>query len=143
MVFSGIVRILIVVVASLFAILFASGVACGAWSLLIGKIRPWSRRGVNVAIATGLCFALMNVSAECGLSVAVGGEAFRGEIVDNHYFVCSHGHHTEVSERLWRFKRWQEQLTLISLPLLVPALLWVAWDRLATWLRPKHDQGEP
>ena len=39
-------------------------------------------------------------------SVAIGGTALTGTIVDGHYFVQSRGHGAEVSSTVWHINRW-------------------------------------
>jgi hypothetical protein len=109
------------------AVLLAAAAAAGAWSLAVGEVPRLSRQGLKVAVATGLCFALANILAEFVLTCWIGGEAWRGRIDGDVHYVASHGHLTQVSATLWRLKHWQEMLTVASLPLLVPGLVWAVW----------------
>jgi hypothetical protein len=40
------------------------------------------------------------------ISMYLGGDALNGSMTDGHYYLCAHGHCTEVSGSLWRYSWW-------------------------------------
>jgi len=53
---------------------------------------------IPVFILAGINFATFIIADIC-----FGGDALNGYAKDGHYFLCSHGRYTEVSEVLWTY----------------------------------------
>lgn len=59
------------------------------------------------------------------VSLFIGGDAINGHILDDHYFVCMHGHCHEVTKTLFEYSRWHAISLFISFPIAF-LLSWLA-----------------
>jgi hypothetical protein len=50
-------------------------------------------------------------------AVYLGGDAISGKAVDGHYFLSSHGHLTEVSQRVFDYSKWHTRSVSVTHPL--------------------------
>ena len=50
--------------------------------------------------------AVINFLAYVLISLHLGGDAVNGKIDSGHYYLGSHGHYTEVSQRVFTYSRW-------------------------------------
>ena len=55
------------------------------------------------------------------VSMAIGGDAINGKVVDGHLFLASHGKLTEVSEAVFTYSWWHATSTLVTAPLAMVA----------------------
>jgi hypothetical protein len=53
-------------------------------------------------------------------SLYLGGDALNGHMIGQHYYLCAHGHCTEVTSALWHYS-WWHAVTAIGGILLVMA----------------------
>jgi hypothetical protein len=69
------------------------------------QIVSYSRRAKWIVYpATGL--VMLNFFAFVLGSTYLGGDALNGQHQAGHYFVCAHGHCTEVSKAVWQYSYW-------------------------------------
>ena len=70
------------------------------------------------------CVALLNFAVFWIVAVLLGGDAVNGKIQNGHYYLMSHGHHSEVSERVFRYSQWHVSTIWITHPLAFVAGYW-------------------
>jgi hypothetical protein len=71
---------------------------------------PWAAVAAIVVVAViGFSFFVE--------SIALGGDALNGRVVDGHYFVASHGSYTEVTADQWNLSRLHGIAMFISFPI--------------------------
>ena len=73
--------------------------------------RGCSRRAKWVLYPTSV-LAILNFFAFIGGSLRLGGDALNGYIQTGHYFLCAHGHCTEVSASAWHYSYWHALISL-------------------------------
>jgi hypothetical protein len=61
---------------------------------------------------------LINFFAFIAASLHFGGDALNGYIKAGHYFLCAHGHCTEVPSAIWRYSWWHTVAALGGILLL-------------------------
>jgi hypothetical protein len=69
------------------------------------KIVAYSKRAKWVIYPTAI-LAMINFIVFVVGSVYLGGDALNGYVQAGHYFVCAHGHCTEVSIATWHYSYW-------------------------------------
>ncbi len=60
----------------------------------------------GIALRLGIAIGILNFVAFYLGTLALGGDALNGKIVDGHYFVSDHGHLTEVSAQAFEYSMW-------------------------------------
>ncbi|PDT90544.1 hypothetical protein CO669_10240 [Bradyrhizobium sp. Y36] len=60
---------------------------------------------------------VLNFLAFVIVAVAIGGDAYNGRIVGNHFYVAEHGKFTEVSEAVYTYSLWHVRSVFITHPL--------------------------
>lgn len=76
---------------------------------MIKRRLPWM--AVTVVI-----LGIINFWAFIIISVAIGGDALNGRVIDGRYFVMSHGTFTEVTQTVWIASRIHTVVTFVSFP---------------------------
>jgi hypothetical protein len=69
------------------------------------KFRTYSKRAKWVVYPTA-ALAMINFFAFVAGSAYLGGDALNGYVQAGHFFVCAHGHCTEVSSAAWHYSYW-------------------------------------
>jgi hypothetical protein len=69
------------------------------------KFLAYSRRAKWVLYPTA-ALAMVNFFAFVAGSLYLGGDALNGSVKAGHYFVCAHGHCSEVSSAVWHYSYW-------------------------------------
>ncbi len=69
------------------------------------KFRSYSKRAQWIIYPTAVLVGL-NFFAFIGISLHSGGDALNGYVHAGHYFLCAHGHCTEVSSSTWHYSWW-------------------------------------
>jgi hypothetical protein len=69
------------------------------------KFRSCSKRA-KLVVYPIVGLAAINFFAFVFASVYLGGDALNGHIAAGHYFLCMHGHCTEVSSSIWHYSYW-------------------------------------
>lgn len=69
------------------------------------KFRTHSRRAKWVLYPT-VVLATINFFTFVGASLYLGGDALNGYTKLGLYFLCAHGHCTEVSSSIWHYSYW-------------------------------------
>jgi hypothetical protein len=67
--------------------------------------KSYSKRARWVVYPT-IALATLNFIAFSIGSFHLGGDALNGYVHAGHYFVCEHGHCTEVSSNAWHYSYW-------------------------------------
>jgi hypothetical protein len=75
------------------------------------KFRSYSKRAQWVLYPT-VVLAVINFFAFVGGSLYLGGDALNGHVTSGHYFLCAHGHCTEVSSAIWHYSYWHAMISL-------------------------------
>jgi hypothetical protein len=69
------------------------------------KIRAYSKRAKLVGYPIAV-LAVVNFVAFAVGCAYLGGDALNGYAHGDHFFVCEHGHCTEVSSAAWHYSYW-------------------------------------
>jgi hypothetical protein len=69
------------------------------------KFRSVSKRAKYFLYPT-MVLVVVNFFAFISVSVLLGGDALNGYVHTAHYFLCAHGHCTEVSGSTWNYSWW-------------------------------------
>ena len=77
------------------------------------KFRSHSTRAKWVIYPTVILTAV-NFLIFVLISTYLGGDAVNGHIETGRYFLCGHGHCTEVSRSIWRYSYWHSWATIGS-----------------------------
>jgi len=74
--------------------------------------------------------AIVNFIAFFIGAVHLGGDALNGHVADGHYFLSSHGVHTEVSRAVWRYSYFHAASVFLThgLTVLTAAILFATGD---------------
>ena len=72
-----------------------------------------SRRAKLIFIPVFI-LALVNFFAFFFIDLYLGGDALNGYARDGHYFLCSHGRYTEVSDAVWTYSRWHAISVIVT-----------------------------
>ena len=75
------------------------------------KVRSYSKRAKRVIYPTA-SVVMINFFIFVFMSVYLGGDALNGHIEAGHYFLCAHGHCTEVSRSIWHYSYWHAWTTI-------------------------------
>jgi hypothetical protein len=81
------------------------------------KFRSYSKRAKLVIYPTSVLVGI-NFLTFIFASVYLGGDALNGYMRAGHYFLCAHGHCTEVSSSIWRYSYWHAVTALGGILLL-------------------------
>ena len=82
------------------------------------KFRAYSKCAKWVVYPTSV-LALINCLAFIGGSVYFGGDALAGYVKAGHYFLCAHGHCTEVSSSIWHYSYWHAVIAFSGIVLVL------------------------
>ena len=77
------------------------------------KFRSYSKRAKWVIYPTAI-LVMINFFIFVFTSVYLGGDALNGHIEAGRYFLCAHGHCTEVSSSIWHYSYWHSWATIGS-----------------------------
>jgi len=69
------------------------------------KFASYSKRAKWVLTPT-VVLVMINFFTFIAISEHLGGDAMNGYTNAGHYFVCAHGHCTEVSSSIWHYSWW-------------------------------------
>lgn len=69
------------------------------------KFLAYSKRAKRVIYPTAI-LAVVNFAAFIAGSLYLGGDALNGYLKSGHYFLCAHGHCSEVSSAVWHYSYW-------------------------------------
>ena len=69
------------------------------------KFRSYSKRAKWIIYPTA-ALVMINFFTFITVSVYLGGDALNGYMQAGHYFLCVHGHCTEVSSSIWHYSWW-------------------------------------
>ncbi len=69
------------------------------------KFLAYSKRAKWVIYPTTV-LAMVNFFTFIGGSLYLGGDALNGYVKAGHYFLCAHGHCSEVSRAIWHYSYW-------------------------------------
>lgn len=73
-----------------------------------------------------VAIAVVNFLTYIIIASLIGGDALNGKAMDNHYFLSSHGHLTEVSADLYTYSLWHTRSLFVTHPLaMLAGLLWL------------------
>lgn len=70
------------------------------------KFRSYSKRAKWIIYPTAV-LVMINFFTFIAASAYLGGDALNGYMKAGHYFLCAHGHCTEVSSSIWHYSWWQ------------------------------------
>ncbi len=93
----------------------------------------------HAAATVGLilfAIGIVNFLAFFGISLAIGGDALSGAVVDGKYFLSTHGNQTEVSPAVWYFSY------IHTISMFITTALGVLGGILHEALRRKHSDVE-
>lgn len=82
------------------------------------KFTSYSKRARWILYPTATVVAI-NFWTFIGAGMYLGGDALIGHIAGGHYYLCAHGHCTEVSAALWHYSWWHAMTALGGMFLLV------------------------
>jgi hypothetical protein len=82
------------------------------------KFRSYSKRAKRIMRPTAV-LVMINFFTFVAASMYLGGDALNGYIKAGHYFLCAHGHCTEVSSSIWRYSWWHTVTAVGGMLLLV------------------------
>lgn len=60
-------------------------------------------------------------------SLALGGDALNGRMIDGHYFIASHGTYTEVTQAVWTLSRIHAIATFVSWPFVLISMAFLVF----------------
>jgi hypothetical protein len=80
------------------------------------KFRSYSKRAKWVVYPT-VALAMANFFAFIGGSIYLGGDALNGYMQAGHFFVCAHGHCSEVSSPIWHYSYWHAYSSFLGIVL--------------------------
>ena len=72
-----------------------------------------SRRAKLIFIPVFI-LAFVNFFVFIFVDIYLGGDALNGYARDGHYFLCSHGRYTEVSQTVWTYSHWHAISVIIT-----------------------------
>lgn len=81
------------------------------------KFTSYSKRTKLVIYPTAVLVGI-NFFTFIFVSVHLGGDALIGYAKLGHYFLCAHGHCTEVSSSIWRYSYWHAMTAIGGILLL-------------------------
>jgi hypothetical protein len=73
----------------------------------------FSRRAKFILIPV-VVLAAVNFATFIIINMYIGGDAINGHVTDGHYFLGSHGGHTEVSKAVWTYSYYHTISVLIT-----------------------------
>jgi hypothetical protein len=103
-------------------------------SLVTGRVRIKSRRGLLAIFYVGVCLATINWLVGGGIiyGMIIGGDAFRGRIAGDEYYLGLGGEYTEVSQGFWWFSFWYQMASHLLLAFFIAGVaVLVGWG----WIR--------
>ncbi len=59
-----------------------------------------------MVLAVVTVFAIFDFIAFVSIALALGGDAINGKVEGGRFFLGSHGHFTEVSQRVFTYSKW-------------------------------------
>jgi hypothetical protein len=82
---------------------------------------PAAKKGsgptVRRLLLLGFVLGIVNFLAFGAISEYLGGDALNGHVINGHYFLGSHGHYTEVSQKLFQYSRWHATSIFVTHPI--------------------------
>jgi hypothetical protein len=69
------------------------------------RFQSFSKRAKWVVYPT-MALAMLNFFAFFEGNIYLGGDALNGYVKAGHYFLCAHGHCSEVSSQIWHYSYW-------------------------------------
>jgi hypothetical protein len=61
-----------------------------------------------------ISLAFVNFFSFFFVSLYLGGDALNGYARGGHYFLCSHGRYTDVSEAVWTYSHWHAISVIVT-----------------------------
>jgi hypothetical protein len=80
------------------------------------KFHSFSKRAKWVVYPT-TALAMLNFFAFFEGSIYLGGDALNGYVQTGHYFLCAHGHCSEVSSPIWHYSYWHAYSSFLGIVL--------------------------
>ena len=84
---------------------------------------PVTARWRTTSLVCAVLFPFLNMFAFMVMASWIGGDAVAGRVDDGHFFVSSHGHLTEVSERVFEISLWHMRSVELAWALLFGGVL--------------------
>ena len=71
--------------------------------------------------------AIVNFLSFSVIAVASGGDALNGKVEGRKYFLASHGHYTEVTQRFFDYSRMHAASVFVTHPIAIACGIWLVF----------------